>query len=260
MRALTLVYHDVIAGSDFDASGRAGPVSATFKMEVTAFRRHLSAIAEARARPVTVPKLIGGRMGGLPLLLTFDDGGSSAYWPVADLLERAGWRGHFFVITDRIGTSGFLTADQLRDLHGRGHIIGSHSCSHPTRMSSCGWGQLTEEWDRSAQRLSRILGTPVTTASVPGGHYSTNVAKAAARVGITTLFTSEPTIRCTAVDGCQVLGRFSVRRDTPARLPADLAAGKRLPRVRQRLFWEVKKVAKSIGGTFYLTLRDHLLK
>src|ERR1039458_5638385 len=32
------------------------------------------------------------------------------------LLEDRGWRGHFFITTDRIGTPGFLTESELRDL------------------------------------------------------------------------------------------------------------------------------------------------
>ena len=71
-------------------------------------------------------------------LITFDDGGVSALQTTADLLEKYGWRGVFFVTTDRIGTPTFLNADHVRELHRRGHVIGSHSCSHPERMSCCG--------------------------------------------------------------------------------------------------------------------------
>jgi len=40
------------------------------------------------------------------VLLTFDDGGVSCHGPVADVLDRMGWRGHFFVPTDLIGRQG----------------------------------------------------------------------------------------------------------------------------------------------------------
>ena len=72
----------------------------------------------------------------LPFLITVDDGGVSYYTVVADRLERLGWRGHCFVTTDMIGQRGFLTRRQIRELDGRGHIIGSHSASHPTRCGS----------------------------------------------------------------------------------------------------------------------------
>jgi len=77
-----------------------------------------------------------------------------------------------------------LPAEQIRDLHQRGHIIGSHSCSHPKRMSFCSRAELLQEWGRSCEILAGILGAPVTVASVPGGFYSRAVAEAAAEAGI----------------------------------------------------------------------------
>ena len=71
--------------------------------------------------------------------------------------------------------------------------IGSHSCSHPLRMGHCSWPQLLDEWSRSRAILSDIVGADVRDASVPGGDFAPQVAEAAARAGITRLFTSEPT-------------------------------------------------------------------
>lgn len=262
MRSLSLLYHDVVEGGNFDSSGRPGRGAATFKLEVEEFRRHLAAIAAATpTRPVTVLDLLDGPpRPDVPLLVTFDDGGSSTYQPIADLLEGLGWRGHFFIITDSIGAPGFLSGRQIRELRQRGHVIGSHSRSHPTRMSSCSWERLLEEWAVSVGALSEILGEWVPVGSVPGGYYSRTVARAAARAGIRALFTSEPTTRGVRVDGCWVLGRYGMRRETPAHVPAALAAGRRLPRVRQRVFWEAKKIAKAVGGGFYLKMRGVFLR
>lgn len=260
MNALTLLYHDVVDDADLDGSGRPGPAAATFKLEVAQFRRHVAAIACAtHVRPATALELLEGCHDKRPWLITFDDGGLSALHPVVDVLESAGWRGHFLVVTDCIGTSGYLHASHIRELHGRGHIIGSHSCSHPTRMSSCGWSTLMSEWGRSVEALSDILGETVSVASVPGGYYSHRVARAAARAGIRALFTSEPATRAGMVDGCLVLGRYSIRRGTPERVAGALAAGHRLPRLRQRAFWESKKLAKTLGGELYLKARRRLL-
>src|SRR2546427_12151373 len=96
-------------------------------------------------------------------------------------------------------------------------------------MASCPWDQLIHEWAKSAAILSELLGEPMRIASVPGGAYSRRVAEAAAVAGITALFTSEPTSRCRQVDGCLVVGRYSVRRWTPPRGAPALAAAPRLP-------------------------------
>ena len=190
--------------------------------------------------------------------MTFDDGGASALAPTADLLERHGWRGVFFVTTDRIGSPTFLDAAGIRELRRRGHVIGSHSCSHPARMSACGREQLLDEWRRSRQVLSDVLGEAVTVASVPGGYYSRMVAETAAEAGYTMLFNSEPTTKAYPVNGCRVLGRYTVYRGMSARAAAGLATSS-LPRWRQALMWNLKKAAKAIGGRAYLALRHTLL-
>ncbi len=73
--------------------------------------------------------------------------------------------------TGCIGQPGFLTADQIRELDRRGHCIGSHSCSHPRRMSRLPWEQLVLEWKVSVQCLEELVRHSVTAASVPGGEY-----------------------------------------------------------------------------------------
>src|SRR5690348_9859437 len=114
VRALALLYHDVVGSADWDASGFPGAVSAAYKFERTDFERHLAAVSATGARRGTVRDLLGSEpapgRGQPPVLLTFDDGGASACG-VADLLEGAGWRGHFLITTDYIGTAGFVTRD-----------------------------------------------------------------------------------------------------------------------------------------------------
>src|SRR2546430_5129518 len=139
------------------------------------FERHLEAASAVAARRGTVHDLFAGIVGPPPVLLTFDDGGASAYGCVADLLERAGWRGHFFITTDYLGTPGFVGRAQVRELAGRGHVIGTHSCSHPARMARCRWDRLIDEGSRSAPAPAHVLGEPVRGASGPGGAHSPRV-------------------------------------------------------------------------------------
>jgi peptidoglycan/xylan/chitin deacetylase (PgdA/CDA1 family) len=240
---ITLLYHDVTPPGQEDASGFAGAGAARYKLAPAEFRAHLDALAAVAS---------GWQ-------LTFDDGGVSAHDLVAAALEDHGWRGHFFVTTDYLGRPGFLRPEQVRDLRQRGHVIGSHSCSHPLRLSACGWGQLLDEWRRSRDVLEEVLGEPVRTASVPGGFYSRAVARAAAAAGVQVLFTSEPTAGSWTVDGCLVRGRYTVFRGTSAAQAAALASGRLLPRLRQALAWNVKKVAKAAGGGLYERLRERLL-
>jgi len=251
VRAITLAYHDVVPREAPEASGFPGPDARRYKLTVEEFRGHLAALAGSLVSLVDrLPE------SGVPLLVTFDDGGASAHHPIADLLEERGWRGHFFIATDFVGRPGFLTPGQVRELRRRGHLIGSHSCSHPTVMRACSAAQLEREWRASVAALAGILGEAVTVAAVPGGYYSLRVAEAAAAAGIRTLFHSEPVTRGRFEGGCLVLGRYTVMAGMSPRACAGLARGRWLPAFRQRLSWNARKAAKAISTGTYLRVRD----
>jgi peptidoglycan/xylan/chitin deacetylase (PgdA/CDA1 family) len=256
MRAIALEYHDVIVGDDFDSSGYPGAGPASYKLADSDFEDHLRSIAQAvDGGPVTVSQLLDGTAGACPLFLTFDDGGRSAHSYIADALEKRGWRGHFLVTGRTVGTKTFLTPAQLRDLTSRGHVIGTHSFSHPHMMGMLSRAQLLDEWSRGAAVLSDILGEETVVASIPGGFSRRIVAETAAVVGIKLLFTSDPTMRCRTVDGCMTVGRFSIRRGTSARTAAALASRAVAPRLGQFLLYSFLGMMRAIGGDYYTRAR-----
>jgi peptidoglycan/xylan/chitin deacetylase (PgdA/CDA1 family) len=257
------MYHDVVPGNRHAMSGFPSPDAALYKITPGEFDDHLRTLYYALpTSPISVFNLSADvdQSAGAPWILTFDDGGVSAYTIVADRLEELGWRGHFLVTTDYIGTPPFLNRGQIRELHARGHIIGTHSCSHPLRMASCDWNRLLIEWNESVAMLSDILGEQVIVGSVPGGQFSTKVAQAAARAGLKILFTSEPTTKCWTVDGCLLLGRYTIQRWMSAQVAANLALGRLAPCLRQALLWNAKKITKKLGGEYYLKVRNSLIR
>jgi peptidoglycan/xylan/chitin deacetylase (PgdA/CDA1 family) len=243
------MYHDIVAAGAEDASGFTGRDAARYKVTPERFATHLDAIA--RLLPAS------GRQ--LDLAVTFDDGGVSAM-KAADALEKRRLVGHFFVTTNYIGRRGFLARADIAELARRGHQVGSHSCSHPLRMGHCAWPQLVDEWTRSRSTLADILGERVSLASVPGGDFAMPVAKAAARAGYATLFTSEPTRTLRHAFGLTLVGRFAIQRWTSAETAAALAAGEWLPCARQAIVWNAKKMTKRFAGGRYLQVRRLLLR
>ena len=259
VRTTALLYHDVVPQLRYELSGFQGADADIYKLECDEFRRHMRRIeAAAGLRPVAVTsQAFDG--AGRRLLLTFDDGGASAIAHTAGILGEFGWPGHFFVTAGQIGCAGFLDEPQIRALHGRGHVIGSHSWSHPLRMAALSPAQLDREWRDSAARLADILGEPVTTASIPGGYYSRAVASAASSAGIRVLFTSEPVTATTTVDGCLVIGRFSVQQGVSEDWVAAVVANRPLPRLKRYAAWNGKKLLKSAGGSAWLAARRAIL-
>ncbi len=257
---INLLYHDVTPAGADEASGFAGPGAARYKLTPDEFRRHLdsigSTINDAPVATTSPDELC--RANDSAWLLTFDDGGVSAATVIADELERRGWRGWFFIATDFIGTPAFCDRDQIRDLQRRGHVIGSHSCSHPERLDHCSYEQICDEWRRSRDVLAEIVNSSIVTASVPGGFYSTRVARAAAACGLRVLFSSEPTTGALVVDECLILGRYNVYRGMPATDAAALLTSP-LRRWRQSAFWNLKKTAKTCAAPLYKSIRQRVL-
>lgn len=258
MRLTTLLYHDIFTTLPGE-SGFQDAGSEHYKLPIMEFDRHLEAIKTVLDRaPCLVTELKGYQNNGPRLALTFDDGGLSYYNTVASRLEQNGWRGHCFITTSRIGSPGFLHACHLRTLQERGHVIGSHSVTHPTRFAACSRARQIREWTDSRQLLEDVLGVEVTAASVPGGYYSMTVAQSAAEAGFRSLFTSEPVKHIETVDGCLIFGRFTLRCNHPAEYAARLAADDPWAATREWTAWNAKKVLKRLLGTNYQLLAQRI--
>jgi peptidoglycan/xylan/chitin deacetylase (PgdA/CDA1 family) len=251
MNATVLLFHDVVPSGHFELSGFQSPDANIYKIDCAVFERHLATISEQATES---PGLVLDQRfsAGRRLLITFDDGGVSAATVIADMLASRRWLGHFLVTTDFIGSPGFVHAAQIRELHSRGHVIGSHSSSHPLRMAACSPAQLDSEWRESVARLQDILGCPVEVASIPGGYYGTNVATAAAAAGIRHLFTSEPVTSVHSVDGCRIYGRFSVHRGVQPNWVGSVVRDDVWPRAQSFIYWNAKKFLKKTGGVAWI--------
>lgn len=249
MRVVSLLFHDVYE-SDPGESGFRSPAADRYKLSIPDFEAQLDALAELRIR---------NPESGIPAVITVDDGGVSFYTAVADRLEALGVRAHCFVSTDFIAERGFLTANQLRELDARGHLIGTHSASHPPRFSALPRTEMYRQWSESRQRLEDILDHAVTAGSVPGGYFSSAVAGAAADAGLRTLYTSEPTTRSSHVDDCLVIGRFTLRRGHPPDM-ARRFASLPLTRCTAWIGWNAKALVKPILGASYSRVADWILE
>lgn len=258
MRTHALMYHDVVDGNP-DQSGFAGAGPARYKLSTAEFRAHLDAIGDVlNDEPVVVDDLLAGDSDKAAWLLTFDDGGASAL-AIGEELARRQWRGHFFITTGRTGEQGFLGASDIVELGRMGHVIGSHSASHPSRMSSLSEHALREEWRASVGSLADLLGKEIRSASVPGGYYTKRVARAAAESEIAVLFTSDPVRTPQRVGDCLVVGRFSVRAGTSAVDASRTAAGDSWPWCREWVGWNARRSAKAVLGKRYERLRGDVL-
>lgn len=111
------------------------------------------------------------------LVICFDDGQTNNYEVAAKVLAEFRVRAWFFVIAGFIGTTKdwgagriehFMGWDQLRDLAEQGHVIGSHTWSHPVLARISG-AELRREVAGSRIELERHLGRAVRSFCIPFG-------------------------------------------------------------------------------------------
>jgi peptidoglycan/xylan/chitin deacetylase (PgdA/CDA1 family) len=228
-------YHDVVDDPRESGLQRSGAIP--FKLRPDQFVAHLESIARGLAAPGIVSDVDLSRPGR-HLFLTFDDGGKSAL-RVGEELSRRGWRGHFFITTGLIGRRTFLTVAEIRHLREAGHLVGSHSHTHPDIYRELSLDRMVVEWRQSADILSQILGEPCISGAVPGGEISDAVLRSADRSGLRYLFTSEPSLQPHVVGGCWILGRYCVKANTSAEEIASLASFKG---------WHSKLLVRRIKG------------
>jgi hypothetical protein len=216
----SLMYHEVTEQPTTSGFQRPGARAYTFTPAI--FTRHLDAIAGGSLTPELVGQVDLARPGR-HLLLTFDDGGKSALHAAEQLAAR-GWRGHFFIVTARIGDQTFLTSSDIRALRAEGHVIGSHSHTHPDIFRGLSRERMLCEWRTSCDILSQLLGEPCESASVPGGDISRAVFASAGEAGLKYLFTSEPRRFPERCGDTWILGRICLKGDVPAATIAELVA------------------------------------
>ena len=102
---------------------------------------------------------------------TFDDGGISNMLS-SEILLKNKLKGVFFIPTKFIGCKGFLTKNDIKELHNNGHVVGTHTHNHPRFLNKFNYDDQFFEWSRSSNILSDIIGNKVTVAGAPGGRYN----------------------------------------------------------------------------------------
>lgn len=133
VRVPILMYHHIS-----EPSTPADPLSADLSVSPQAFEEQLVYLKAAGYESVTLDDLAlalqaGHALPPKPVILTFDDGYRDHYTTAFPLLCKYGYKGTFFVVTGRVdqGDPGYLTWEQISEMHAAGMHIEPHSYNHP---------------------------------------------------------------------------------------------------------------------------------
>ena len=189
--------------------------------------------------------------------ITFDDGCESDLVTAAPILRELGFGATFYVTTGLLGSRGYLSFRQLKELSDLGFEIGCHSMTH-SYLSDLADEGLEREVVGAKLQLEQILGRTVEHFSCPGGRYNRRVVEIARRAGYQTLATSRPHANSRSTNRF-ALGRVAVMRGT--RLPTFEAL------CRGRGLWHVsvsnvlrQSAKRLLGNTLYDRVRAAMLR
>ena len=109
-----------------------------------------------------------------PVLLTFDDGHADNYTNLLPLLKKYQVPVLIFLITQRIGTPGYLTWQHVQEMQQSGLVaFGSHTCTH-RRLRDLSDEEINREIVQSKKILEEKLNTTIVSFCYPFGAGSTD--------------------------------------------------------------------------------------
>lgn len=237
--SVVLMYHDIVTADD-KSSGFQNESAFQYKVEESAFEEQVKALQ------------------GKDVVFTFDDGGESFYTKAAPILEKYGFKGVFFISTNYIGTPGFLTREQVIALADRGHIIGSHSHTHPHNFTTLTREEMRKEWQESFDVLKELLGSNQISVSIPNGYSSKMVLQEAVQCGYTEIYTSQPTTKIKMFQKHKVIGRYVVHDNMTTEDVLRIATSKSC-RMKLAMKWHLLNVIKAVLGSSYDAVKAKVL-
>ena len=165
---VALMYHHI------DKVSPANPAEYAFAIAPNVFEAQLDFLREHGYTPISTAQLLHAAKTGhkhvqKPVLLTFDDATADHYDHLFPILQKRHMPALIFIITDFVGKPGYMTWEQIQQMHQSGLVeFGSHTCSH-RRLRELPQEEIIRELTQSKQIIEQHLHTTVRTFCYPFG-------------------------------------------------------------------------------------------
>ena len=149
----------------------------------------------------------------------------------------------------QVGTRGFASWSELREMAEAGMSIQSHGLDHRNYLTTLSPSRLREDLRRARLEIEEKIGQPVTLLAPPGGRAPQDLERVAREVGYAHVFGSNPA--AIRRDGRHTHGRFAVTAGLKQRAFESLLRGGRA-RLCAQLRHAVLALAKrTLGDDMY---------
>jgi len=247
-----LMYHGI-----HDTVNDEGLFDSTYSLSRKNFKAHLSWLFNHGYQTVAFDCLPDTLLEK-SVVVSFDDGDISNYTVAYFALLEVGYRGEFYITTDRIGHAGSMSKNQIRDMADNGMSIQSHGVTHKF-LSDLKYDDLYRELYESKDILEQITGKSVNVLALPGGRGNSRVVKLALELGYKIICTSIMGHNHMPIDHAAIK-RLSIYRDTNVSNFRSLvmASGRYYNKslLKQRILVVPKMV---LGNNLYFKIRKIML-
>lgn len=145
-----------------------------YTVSVATFKEHVKVLADSGFHSVSPAQLYdylvyNKSLPANPFLITFDDSRVEHNQIAGPVLEKAGFRGVFFIMTITYNKKNYMTTDQIAALAKAGHTIGLHSWDHTMASKYVEPTDWTKQVVEPKAKLEKIVGKPVEYWAYPNG-------------------------------------------------------------------------------------------
>lgn len=161
-----LCYHRISDGNKGD-----------YTVSPATFSAHIKTLADSGYHSVSPAQLYdylvyNATLPEKPVMIAFDDSRIEHFEIAAPVMEKAGFRGVFFIMTITYNKKNYMSKDQIASLAKSGHTIGLHSWDHTMATKY----KEASDWEKQVvepkKKLEEIVGKPVEYWAYPNGVYN----------------------------------------------------------------------------------------
>lgn len=163
------------------------PIDSRYYVPPEKFEQEIKVLYNLNYTSITVEMLVqaitlGRELPAHPILITFDDGHADNYTNAFPIMQKYGFTGVLYIVTNYLGVQGYLNRDQVLEMYRAGWEVGSHTMNHYdlTKLTP---EQQSREIAGSKKKLEDVLGIDILTIAYPFGAKNKSILGAARAAG-----------------------------------------------------------------------------